>query len=74
MSEIEICNIFRKQLIENGAEYTLYISCASDKGGYDQIICSPSNKKVDKITKHIKRKPIDFEASFHLTSDRKSVV
>ncbi len=47
MSEIEICNIFRKQLIENGAEHTLYISCASDKGGYDQIICSPSNKTVE---------------------------
>ena len=26
------------------------------------------NEIVDKITKHIKRKPIDFEASFHLTS------
>ena len=47
MSEIEICNIFKKELIENGAEHTLYISCASDKGGYDQIICSPSNKKVE---------------------------
>ncbi len=47
ISEIEICNILKKKLIENGADYTLYMSCASGKGGYDQIICNPSNKKLE---------------------------
>ena len=43
MTEIEICNIFKKQLIEKGADHTLYMSCASGQGGYDQIICDPSD-------------------------------
>ncbi len=47
MSEIEICNIFKKQLNENGADHTLYMSCASSNGGYDQIICNPSEKKIE---------------------------
>ena len=46
MSEIEICNIFKQQLIDNGADHTLYMSCASSNGGYDQIICNPSDKKI----------------------------
>jgi len=47
MSEIEICKIFKKQLLENGADQTLYMSCASSEGGYNQIICNPTNKKVE---------------------------
>ena len=47
MSEIEICNIFKKQLLEKGADQTLYMSCASSRGGYNQIICNPTNKKVE---------------------------
>ena len=47
MTEIEICNIFKKQLIEKGADHTLYMSCASGQGGYDQIICDPSDKKIE---------------------------
>ncbi len=47
MTEIDICNIFKKQLIENGADNTAYLSCASSTGGYDQIICNPSNKKIE---------------------------
>jgi len=47
MNEIEICNIFKKQLIEKGADHTLYMSCASGQGGYDQIICNPSDKKIE---------------------------
>ena len=46
MSEIQICNIFKQQLIDNGADHTLYMSCASSNDGYDQIICNPSDKKI----------------------------
>ena len=48
MTEIEICNIFKKELIDKGADHTLYMSCASGQGGYNQIICEPSRKKVTK--------------------------
>ena len=47
MTEIEICNIFKKELIKKGADHTLYMSCASGQGGYDQIICDPSDKKIE---------------------------
>ena len=47
MTEKEICNIFKKQLIDKGADHTLYMSCASGKGGYDQIICDPTNKEIE---------------------------
>lgn len=47
MSEIDICNIFKKKLFENGADQTLYMSCASSNGGYNQIICNPSDKKIE---------------------------
>ena len=46
MTEIEICNIFKKELLNKGADHTLYMSCASGDGGYDQIICDPSEKKL----------------------------
>jgi len=46
MTEIEICNIFKKELLNKGADHTLYMSCASGEGGYDQIICDPSEKKL----------------------------
>jgi Xaa-Pro aminopeptidase len=46
MTEIEICNIFKKELLNNGADHTLYMSCASGKDGYDQIICDPTEKKL----------------------------
>ena len=46
MTEIEICNIFKKELLNKGADYTLYMSCASGNGGYDQIICDPSEKRL----------------------------
>jgi len=48
MTEIEICNIFKKELIDKGADHTLYMSCASGQGGYNQIICEPSRKKITK--------------------------
>ena len=47
MTEIEACNIFKKKLIDLGADHTLYMSCASGQGGYDQIICDPTNKKIE---------------------------
>jgi len=46
MSEIEICKIFKKELINEGADHTLYMSCSSGNGGYDQIICDPSDKII----------------------------
>ena len=46
MTEIEICNFFKQELLKNGADHTLYMSCASGQGGYDQIICDPSEKKL----------------------------
>ena len=46
MSEIEICNIFKRNLLTKGADHTLYMSCASGNGGYDQIICDPTEKKL----------------------------
>ena len=45
-SEIEITRIMKKKLLELGADYTLYMSCASGPGGYDQIICDPSDRKL----------------------------
>ena len=45
-SEIEITNIMKKKLLDLGADHTLYMSCASGEGGYDQIICDPTNKKL----------------------------
>tara|TARA_B110000438_G_scaffold286321_1_gene317416 strand:+ start:1817 stop:2971 length:1155 start_codon:yes stop_codon:yes gene_type:complete len=46
MTEIEICSIFKQELIKKGADHTLYMSCTSGQGGYDQIICDPSEKKL----------------------------
>ena len=43
-SEIEINKYNEKKLIDLGADLTLYMSCASGLGGYDQIICDPSEK------------------------------
>ena len=45
-SEIEICKIMKKTLLDHGADHTLYMSCASGPGGYDQIICDPTEKKL----------------------------
>ena len=45
-SEIEICNIMKKTLLDLGADHTLYMSCTSGPGGYDQIICDPTEKKL----------------------------
>ena len=45
MSEKEIATIFKKDLISNGVDYIMYLSCASGINGYNQIICNPSEKK-----------------------------
>tara|TARA_Y100000741_G_scaffold362443_1_gene348235 strand:- start:415 stop:1569 length:1155 start_codon:yes stop_codon:yes gene_type:complete len=45
-SEIEIASIMKKKLIELGADQILYMSCASGYGGYNQIICNPTEKKL----------------------------
>ena len=46
MSEREIATIFKKDLINNGVDYIMYLSCASGINGYNQIICNPSEKKT----------------------------
>ena len=46
LTETKICKIMKKSLLETGADYTLYMSCASGLGGYDQIICDPTDKKL----------------------------
>ena len=46
-SEIEITNIMKQKLLNYGADYTFYMSCASGPGGYSQIISNPTEKKVD---------------------------
>ena len=45
-SEIEICNIMKKTILDHGAAHTLYMSCASGPGGYNQIICDPTEKEL----------------------------
>ena len=45
-SEIEICKIVKKRMFDLGADHIAYMSCASGQGGYNQIICNPTNKKV----------------------------
>ena len=46
MSEKEIATLFKKELINNGVDYIMYLSCASGINGYNQIICNPSEKKL----------------------------
>ena len=46
MSEREIATIFKKDLMNNGVDYIMYLSCASGINGYNQIICNPSEKKI----------------------------
>tara|TARA_B100001123_G_scaffold187221_1_gene214023 strand:+ start:79 stop:1230 length:1152 start_codon:yes stop_codon:yes gene_type:complete len=45
-SEIEITSIMKKSLLNLGADHISYMSCTSGKGGYDQIICNPTEKKL----------------------------
>jgi Xaa-Pro aminopeptidase len=44
MSEKEIASIFKKELIESGADYIPYMACASGLNGYNQIICNPTGR------------------------------
>jgi len=46
LTETKVCNIMKKSLLEIGADYTLYMSCTSGLGGYNQIICDPTDKKL----------------------------
>ena len=46
MSEREIAKIFKRELINSGADYIMYLSCASGVSGYNQIICNPTEKKL----------------------------
>ena len=44
MSEKQITSIFKKELIESGADYIQYMACASGLNGYNQIICNPTER------------------------------
>ncbi len=46
MSEKQIASIFKKELIENGADYIQYMACASGLNGYNQIICNPTDRVI----------------------------
>ena len=43
---LALATIFKKDLINNGVDYIMYLSCASGINGYNQIICNPSEKKI----------------------------
>ena len=47
ITEREATSIFKKELINNGADYIIYMACASGQGGYDQIITNPTEKILD---------------------------
>ena len=46
MSEKQITSIFKKELIEGGADYIQYMACASGLNGYNQIICNPTERET----------------------------
>ena len=46
ITEREAASLFKKELINKGAEYIMYMACASGKGGYDQIITNPTEKQL----------------------------
>jgi len=45
-TEAQICTIMKKSMLDLGADHTLYMSCASGPGGYNQIICDPTHKQL----------------------------
>ncbi len=47
ITEREAASIFKNELIKNGADYIMYMACASGQGGYDQIISNPTEKKLE---------------------------
>jgi len=46
ITEREATSVFKKELINNGADYIMYMACASGQGGYDQIITNPTEKQL----------------------------
>ena len=46
ITEREATSIFKKELINKGADYIMYMACASGQGGYDQIITNPTEKQL----------------------------
>ena len=47
INEREATSIFKKELINNGVDYIMYMACASGQGGYDQIISNPTEKQLN---------------------------
>ena len=53
--------MFKKELIESGADYIQYMACASGFNGYNQIICNPT----ESVTKDGDILIIDTGATFN---------
>ncbi len=47
ITEREATSLFKKELINKGADYIMYMACASGQGGYSQIIANPTERKLD---------------------------
>ena len=47
ITEREATSVFKKELINKGADYIMYMACASGQGGYDQIITNPTKKQLE---------------------------
>ena len=47
INEREATSIFKKELINNGVDYIMYMACASGQGGYDQIIANSTEKQLN---------------------------
>ena len=46
MNEKQIASTFKRELIDNGADYIQYMACASGLNGYNQIICNPTERET----------------------------
>ncbi|MGR3984070.1 MAG: Xaa-Pro peptidase family protein [Gammaproteobacteria bacterium] len=47
MSEIEICRRMRIDLLERGADTSPYLIAASGRGGYDNIVMGPGERRLE---------------------------
>jgi len=47
MSEIEICRRMRIDLLERGADASPYLIAASGRGGYDNIVMGPGERRLE---------------------------
>ncbi|MGR3913624.1 MAG: Xaa-Pro peptidase family protein [Gammaproteobacteria bacterium] len=48
MSEVEICRRMRIDLLERGADASPYLIAASGRGGYDNIVMGPGERRLER--------------------------